>query len=122
MGSIVQGSKNSIVQLFKGLNVNWLTCLSMKFINFLTLIFLAGCLWPGCTEDPPPALSYKDREVVDSLFRMRVDTLRPRYDSLCAARMDSMVQRNVDSIMEERLGEIEKYLERIKREEKSIGK
>jgi hypothetical protein len=89
----------------------------MKFIYFLTLIFLSACFLPACTEDPPPALSYRDRELIDSLFRLQADTLRPIYDSLCIARMDSMVNRNVDSIMQERLAEIEKYLERIKREE-----
>lgn len=81
------------------------------------LIIVAGCCWPGCTEDPPPALTYQDREVVDSLFRSRVDTLRPLFDSLCTASMDSMVQRRVDSIFNERTSEIEKYMERIRREE-----
>lgn len=89
----------------------------MKLTKFLILVFIAGCLSTGCTEDPPPALSYKDREVIDSLFRARVDTLRPLYDSLCVVRTDSMVKRNVDSIMQVRLGEIERYLERIKAEE-----
>jgi hypothetical protein len=70
----------------------------------------------ACTEDPPPTLTYKDRELADSLYRLQVDTLNPVMDSLCKARFDSAVQHNVDSMMAERLSEIEKYLERIKRE------
>ena len=79
-------------------------------------LLLLAFLPLGCTEAPPPSLNYKDREVVDSLFRIRADTLRPIYDSLCNARLDSIVQRNADSILQERRNEIERYLERIKKE------
>ncbi|MCB0522637.1 MAG: hypothetical protein H6577_10970 [Lewinellaceae bacterium] len=79
---------------------------------FACIAFLAA----ACTEDPPPTLLYKDREIIDSLFKIQVDSLRPRFDSLCNARFDSAVQYKVDSIMRERQAEIQKYLERIKRE------
>lgn len=97
----------------------------MKSVKKLALpVAILFCLtaWSGCTEDPPPALSYKDREMIDSLFRMKIDTLRPYLDSLCEARTDSMVKRNADSIMDERLGEIQRYLERIRQEEQSSEK
>jgi len=70
----------------------------------------------ACTADPDPTLNYKDREIVDSLFRMEIDTLKVIYDSLCETRFDSAVIFKVDSIMKVRESEIEKYLERIKRE------
>ncbi|TAK33266.1 MAG: hypothetical protein EPO28_17280 [Saprospiraceae bacterium] len=81
------------------------------------LLFLAFLLFAAaCTEDPPPTLSYQDRGLVDSLYRLQVDTLNPVMDSLCKARFDSAVHHNVDSMMAVRLSEIEEYLERIKRE------
>ena len=68
----------------------------------------------GCTPDPDPTLNYKDREIVDSLFRLRIGNLKPILDSLCDVRYDSAVQFNVDSMMKVRQAEIEKYLERIR--------
>lgn len=56
----------------------------------------------ACTEPPPPTLAYKDREVVDSLFRLTVDSLKPLYDSLCTARFDSAVQFKTDSMLKVR--------------------
>lgn len=89
----------------------------MQFKIFMIAAVLGSCSWCGCTDDPPPTLTYKDREMVDSLFRLQADTLRPLYDSLCTARRDSLIKSKSDSLMEERLGEIEKYLDRIKSEE-----
>jgi hypothetical protein len=85
---------------------NYVISLGAIFIFVLT----------SCTEEPPPTLSFKEREMVDSLFRLQTDSLAPLYDSLCQAHFDSAVQSKVDSMMDERLGEIEKYLERIKKE------
>ncbi|MFQ5448346.1 MAG: hypothetical protein ACE5FF_15585 [Saprospiraceae bacterium] len=86
--------------------------------NYTTILFSLPFLLlaTACTQDPPPTLTYKDRELADSLYRLQVDTLNPVMDSLCKARFDSAVQHNVDSMMAERLSEIEKYLQRIKRE------
>jgi hypothetical protein len=88
----------------------------MKNKTAFLLFFFFLLLTAACTKDPPPTLSYKDRELVDSLYRLQVDSLNPGIDSLCKARFDSAVQHNVDSMMQERLSEIEKYLERVKRE------
>lgn len=70
----------------------------------------------ACTPDPPPTLNYKDRQLVDSLFRLQVDSIKPILDSICDLQFDSAVQHTVDSIMKERQSEIEKYLDRIKKE------
>jgi len=70
----------------------------------------------ACTEPPPPTLAYKDREIVDSLFRKQVDSLKPLYDSACAARFDSAVQFKTDSMLKVRTAQIQKALERLRQE------
>ncbi|HFA50128.1 MAG TPA: hypothetical protein ENJ95_14050 [Bacteroidetes bacterium] len=83
----------------------------------LCSIFLSS----SCTPDPAPTLNYKDREVVDSLFKIQVDSLRPMLDSLHEIRFDSAVQYKVDSMLKERQSEIDKYLERLRKEQKIGG-
>jgi hypothetical protein len=87
-------------------------------INALALIFSLTLLCVACTEEPPPTLNYKERQLVDSLFKLQVDSFRPRYDSICNAQFDSLVKHNTDSMMDARMKEIEKYLERIKQGDK----
>jgi hypothetical protein len=70
----------------------------------------------ACTEPPPPTLAHAEREQVDSLFRMQVDSLKPLYDSLCTARHDSAVQFKADSMLTVRTAEIQQALERLRRE------
>lgn len=94
----------------------------MNFKNKIVSIsaFSLTCflfLQTACTADPPPTLRYKDREIVDSLFRVRIDTLKPFLDSLCEVRHDSAVRYKVDSILEVRISEKEKYLERLRKEQ-----
>ncbi len=81
-------------------------------ISLATLCLAA--LWGACTEPPPPTLNYKERLQVDSLYNKGVDSLRPILDSLCELQFDSLVQASVDSMMHERMEEIERYLKRIK--------
>lgn len=70
----------------------------------------------ACSDPPPPTLAYKDREVVDSLFRLKVDKLKPVYDSLCTAHFDSAVQFKTDSMLKVRTAEIQQALERLRQE------
>ncbi len=85
--------------------------------NIIAQVFACiTCLAVSCTEDPPPTLLYRDREIIDSLFKMQVDSLRPQFDSLCEARFDSAVQHKVDSMIKEREAEREQYLERVRQE------
>ncbi len=70
----------------------------------------------ACTEPPPPTLAYKEREMVDSLYRMAVDSLKPMYDSLCAARFDSAVQFKTDSMIKVRTAQVQEALERLRQE------
>lgn len=83
--------------------------------SFCLLAFLLALL-TACTDPPPPTLAYKDRELVDSLFRMQVDSMKPRFDSLCTARFDSAVQFKTDSMLKVRTAEIKKALERLRQE------
>lgn len=85
-----------------------------KFVNIICCLFLLSL--GSCTPDPPPTLNYKDRQLVDSLFRKEVDSLKPMLDSLCEVRFDSTVSVTVDSIMKERQSEIDQYLNRLKKE------
>lgn len=93
---------------------------NQKFLrvkNIVCSLFIAHCtLHIACTADPDPTLNYKDREIVDSLFRKQIDTLKVYYDSLCEMRFDSAVLFKTDSIMKVRESEIKRYLERIKKE------
>lgn len=82
----------------------------------LLLASLPALLLAACTEAPPPTLSYKEREAVDSLFRHQVDSLKPIFDSLCNARFDSAVKFKTDSMLEVRNAEIQQALEQLRRE------
>jgi hypothetical protein len=79
------------------------------------LAILTACL-SACTEQPAPTLAFREREIVDSLYRHQVDSLKPIYDSLCAARFDSAVQFKTDSMLKVRTAEIQKALERLRQE------
>ncbi|MCF8247922.1 MAG: hypothetical protein K9J37_22295 [Saprospiraceae bacterium] len=76
----------------------------------------AAVLLAACTEPPAPTLVYRDRELVDSLYRHQVDSLKPIYDSLCTAHFDSAVQFKTDSMLKVRTTEIQKALERLRQE------
>ncbi len=86
-----------------------------KLLLFLLLLFFAS-LGPGCTEDPPPSLDFREREKVDSIYREEVAKLKPVYDSICASRYDSILTFKVDSLTKVRTDEIERYLKRIRQE------
>ena len=85
------------------------------FCLYFFLFFSGLFFFNSCTPDPPPTLNYKDRQVVDSLFRKEVDSLKPMLDSICDMRFDSAVQFTVDSIMKERQTDRDIYLERLKK-------
>ena len=86
------------------------------WLAIAVLILNLGLANLGCTEAPVPTLSYKERELVDSLFRLKVDSLRPLYDSLCTAHYDSALKFKVDSMMKVRREETQKYLDRLRKE------
>ena len=85
-------------------------------LKYLYLLAATVVMLAGCTEQPEPTLVYKDREVVDSLYRHQVDSLKPILDSLCTAHFDSAVQFKTDSMLKVRTAEIQKALERLRQE------
>lgn len=82
------------------------------------LLLLAGLtisvLTGGCTEEPPPTLLGKDRELIDTLYLQEVQVLRPQLDSLCEAIFEEEVARSVDSMVAIRRQEEARLRERIK--------
>ena len=87
----------------------------MKRFKALCLCF-SLLLMHSCTEPPPPTLNAKDRDLVDSLYRDSINIMRPILDSLCDLNFDAAVNAKVDSIMQKRLEEIRKQMERINRQ------
>ena len=80
--------------------------------GFITAIALS-ITFAACTEDPPPALSPRDRAMIDTLYSRQVRLLRPQLDSLCDAMFAGEVQRAVDSIIKVRRAEEEQLRRRI---------
>ncbi|RMG77074.1 MAG: hypothetical protein D6714_20345 [Bacteroidetes bacterium] len=91
--------------MYKRLNIN-----KLWILPFLFGVFLAGC-----TEPPEPTLNGKERRLLDSIYRDSVKQLHPVFDSLCELTFDARVASAVDSLMEVRLTEIRKQMERIQR-------
>ena len=73
-----------------------------KRLERLYLLATTVVIFAACTEPPAPTLVYKDREVVDSLYRHKVDSLKPIFDSLCTSHFDSAVQFKTDSMLKVR--------------------
>ena len=87
-----------------------------KEVKHLYLVVAVVVVLAACTDAPPPTLVYKDREIVDSLYRHQVDSLKPIFDSRCAVRFDSAVRFKTDSMLKVRTAEIQKALERLRQE------
>jgi len=85
--------------------------LQPKYFLFVWGLIVLGS---ACTDPPPPALSTKDRNLIDSLAREKIKKVKPVLDSICEAEFDTRVKGLVDSIMKERLDEIDIQLKRKK--------
>ncbi|MEM1218892.1 MAG: hypothetical protein AAGH79_08265 [Bacteroidota bacterium] len=68
----------------------------------------------ACTEPPPPSLNSKDREIIDSLYKLQVKDLKDEADSICDSQHDSLLRVFIDSMMTLRKQEIERQLQRIR--------
>ncbi|MEM6964741.1 MAG: hypothetical protein AAF573_08260 [Bacteroidota bacterium] len=68
---------------------------------------LISILHPSCIEDKlGQEMEFKAQ--VDTLFNRRIKTFNEELDSICALKMDSLIEYNVDSIKRKRLEAIEK--------------
>jgi hypothetical protein len=78
---------------------------------------MAFSLLTACTDPPPPALNSQDRQIIDSLYRLRVDSLRPKLDSICDGKFEARVEQAVDSMYKLRVAEMERLIKRLKEKE-----
>ena len=61
----------------------------------------------ACSDPYAGQLTEAEKALVDSLYNKDIDSIRIYYDSLCAAQYDSLFKVAVDSILSERVREIE---------------
>lgn len=88
-----------------------------KFLKYGLTGFVL-LLLVACGEDePPPALTSTEREMIDTLYLRRITVLRPQLDSLCNADFAANVQRAVDSLIKVRKAEEVRLRQRILQEQ-----
>lgn len=75
----------------------------------LILVFASGS-WMAC-EPETVRLSWSHKKIVDSIATKRKGGIRSEYDSLCNIRIEKELQQKVDSIVEERMAEIQRKIE-----------
>ena len=76
--------------------------IAVKCLYSLLSIWFTGWL-VACSADPAPALTGSDYDMVDTLYLMQIDTLRPSLDSLCARQYEADVTRATDSLIRVRM-------------------
>ncbi len=75
----------------------------------LALVFATlGILMSACVDDRPKPLNQEQRELKDSLILKGMRTAAAQQDSICETELDSLVNIFYDSLLQERLKEIEK--------------
>ncbi len=79
-----------------------------KKLKYLLLSILVSFLF-SCSQIDEKKESER-RLLVDSIVQVRIDTLTPVLDSLCAIEIEGKLQKTVDSIIQERLKKIERTL------------
>jgi len=88
-----------------------------KVGNYLVIaIFICTVLATACTDPPVPKLTYYDREIVDSLYLIRYDSLSDYLDTMCLEIDREIMETAVDSIMKERLEEIAELKNRYRKQ------
>ena len=79
------------------------------------LIFLFSLFFcTACEEDTTPQLTKADIDAIDTLYMNKLKTFRPYLDSICAVQFDSLVQLAVDSMLIERMEEVERQRNRYR--------
>lgn len=72
-------------------------------------LFVLLCLYMslGCEEKPRPILN-TERYLIDSAYLDRIDSVKALIDSLCYKMREERYKLILDSIIEERVAEIQK--------------
>lgn len=79
-------------------------------LRFLSLCFVVLSVF-SCSEAPTKyELSRSERKVVDSTFRVRMNTIKSEMDSLCTSERTQNKQHIKDSLIKVRLEEIENVM------------
>jgi hypothetical protein len=75
----------------------------------LALVFATlGIVMSSCVDDRPRPLNQAQRELKDSLILKGMRETAGQQDSICELQLDSLVNVFYDSLLRERLLEIEK--------------
>lgn len=88
-------------------------------VKLFVLVILSGFTLlniSACSEEAPTKISYKDRKYADSLYKDTAMYYKGVLDSICELNHDVMVSKFRDSIMKERVAEMEAQKAKIKRE------
>lgn len=88
-------------------------CRLLKYRGFVArVVFLLS--WAAlpvlnaCSEPPPLKLTLQQRDMVDTIYLQKVQTLGPQLDSLCLVNREIRLKNAVDSILVIRRSEEEK--------------
>ena len=80
----------------------------MRVPSAILLLLLAVLLWGACNSKDTEVnlrLTPNERNRIDTIYTVRLDSLRPIWDSLCEMNYPQMVEEAVDSIVQQRLEE-----------------
>ena len=80
----------------------------MRVPSAILLLLLAVLLWGACNSKDTEVnlrLTPNERNRIDTIYTVRLDSLRPIWDSLCELNYPQMVEEAVDSIVQQRLEE-----------------
>jgi len=86
-------------------------------ISLTAVLFLATLAFGTSCTEREIRLSANDRQIVDTIYLRRLDSLRPLWDTLCATNRPVMLKAAVDSLVRTRLEEEARLRERIKQQE-----
>lgn len=84
-----------------------------RSIKLIVPGFAVFLMLQACEEQPLPALTFRQRELADTLYLEKVSVLRPQWDSICDVRFDSLVAVAVDSLIQVRKAEEARLRARI---------
>ncbi|MFM9950866.1 MAG: hypothetical protein ACKV1O_23215 [Saprospiraceae bacterium] len=89
----------------------------MKISLIVVLFFLAALAFGTSCTEREVRLSANDRQIVDTIYLRRLDSLRPLWDTLCVTNRPMMLKTAVDSLVRIRLEEEARLRARIKQQE-----
>lgn len=86
----------------------------IAFVFLLSAFLLTGCDRPDKVRIK---LTSRERALIDTIYTERIQVLRPRWDSICAANHDSLLAVALDSILRIRREEEARLRARINLEQ-----